>query len=104
MKKKHAKEYAKLLQKFEERRQRDPESENEASEEVEEEDQELNIKMEEILTLKKETNRGQKEKDEVTARKGETNMVHEVSHPSEPEKMLQDYTEAATERTLQKEK
>ena len=79
----------------------DLESENEANEEVEGKDQELKIKIEEIITLMKEMNRGQR--DEVKAREGEAqNIVHEVSHSSEPEKMLQDYTEAATEELSRK--
>ena len=103
MKKKHAKEYANLLQGYEEGRQRDLESENEANEEVEGKDQELKIKIEEILTLMREMHRGQTEKDEVKERKGEAHhMVHEVSHSSEREKMLQDYTEAGTEELTRK--
>ena len=51
MKKKHAMECAKLLQEYEEGKQRDPESENEANEEVEARDQGLKIKIEEILPL-----------------------------------------------------
>ena len=51
----------------------------------------------------KEMRRGEKEKDEVKARKDEAqNMVLEVSHPSEPERMLQDYSEAATEELSRK--
>ena len=60
-----------LSQKKKEGKQRDLESENEANEGVEGKDQELKVKVEEILTLVKEMNRGQKEKDEVKARKGE---------------------------------
>ena len=99
MMKKHAKEYANLLQEYEEGRQRDPESENEANEELEVKGPELKIKIEEILTIMKEMNRGWKEKDEVKARKGE---AQEVSHPSEPEKMLNDHTEEATEELFRK--
>ena len=44
-------EYAKLLQEYEEGKQRDSESENEANEEVEAKDQGLKIKIEEILPL-----------------------------------------------------
>ena len=51
MKKKHATEYAKLLQEYEEGKQRDLESENEANEEVEAKDQGVKIMIEEILPL-----------------------------------------------------
>ena len=51
MMKKHAMEYAKLLQEYEEGQQRDLESENEANDEVEAKDHGLKIKIEEILTL-----------------------------------------------------
>ena len=61
-KKKHAMEDAKLLQECEEGKQSNPESENEANEEIEGKDQGLKMKVEEILTLLKEMNRGQKEK------------------------------------------
>ena len=52
----------------------------------------------------KEMNRGQKEKEEVKARKGdEHSEVHEVSHSSEPERMLKECTEAATEELSKKQ-
>ena len=83
-KKKHAKEYVDLLQEYEGGKQRDLESENDANEGVEEKDQALKIKIEEILTLMKEVNREQMEKEGVKARKDdEHSKVHEVSHPSE---------------------
>ena len=67
-------------------------------------DQGLKIKIEEVLTLVKEMSRGQKEEEEVKARKGDGHsVVQEVSHPSEPEKMLKDYTEAATEELSRKQ-
>ena len=73
MKKKHVTECAKLLQEYEEGKQRNLESEHEANEEV------------------------------VKVRKGDGHiMVQEVSYPSEPEKMLKDYTEAATEELSRK--
>ena len=98
MKKKHAKEYGDLLQEYEEGKHMYLESENEASEGVEVKDHELKVKVEETLSLMKEMNRGQKEKDEAEAKKGEPRkMVREVSHRSESERMLQDYSEAATE-------
>ena len=62
MKKKHAKEYADLLQECEEGKQRDQESEKEPNDGVEWKDQELKVKVEEILTFMKEMSRGQKEK------------------------------------------
>ena len=98
MKKKHAKEYDNLSEEYEECRQRDLDSENEAIEEAEGEDQELKIKgEEEILTLMRDEWRAEG-KNEVKARTCEAhNVVHKVSRPSELEKMLQDYTEAAAE-------
>ena len=103
MNKKHAMEYAKLLKEYEEGRQRDQEPEIVANKEVEVKDQGLKIKIEEILTLVKEMNREQKEKKEVKARRGdEHSKVHEVSHPSEPERMLKDCTEIATEELSRK--
>ena len=62
MKKKLAMEYTKLLQEYEEGKERDLESENEANAEVEGRNQGLKIKIEEIVTLMKEMNRGQREK------------------------------------------
>ena len=61
MKKKHAKEYAELLQEYEEGNQR--KSGNKKNEMNEEKDQELKLKIEEILTLMKATG-SKKEKDE----------------------------------------
>ena len=46
-----------LLQEYEEGKQKDLESENEASEGVEGQDQDLKVKVEEILTITKEMNR-----------------------------------------------
>ena len=51
LKKKHAMEYAKLLQEIEEGMQRDLESENETNG-VEEKDQGLKIKIEEIFSIR----------------------------------------------------
>ena len=103
MKKKHVMEYAKLLKEYEEVKQRDLESENEADKEVDGKDQEWKVKFEEILTLMKEMSRGQKGKEETEASKGECHrMVQEVSHLNEPEKMLKDYAEAATEELSRK--
>ena len=99
MKKRHAMEYAKLSKECEEVKQRDLESENETNEQVEGKDQEWKIKFEEILTLMKEMSRGQKE--EAKASTGDfQRMVQESCHPNDPEKMLEDYTEAATEELL----
>ena len=80
MKKKHGKEFADLLQEYEEGKQKDLGSENEASEEVEGKDQELKVKVEEILTLMKEMNRGQKEKYEVEVRNCETQRSNGEEH------------------------
>ena len=58
----------------------------------------MKIKIEEIFTFMEEMNRGQKEKEELKARKGdEHSKVHEISHPSEPERIQKDCTKAATE-------
>ena len=73
----------------EEGKQRDVESESEANEEVEAKHQGLKIKIEEMLALMKEMHRGQKEKEEVKARKDDEHSgAHEVAHPNEPERML----------------
>ena len=60
--------------------------------------------MEEILTLMKEMHRGQREKTRSKQEgRGEAhNMVVEVSHLREPERMLQEYSEAATEELSRK--
>ena len=51
----------------------------------------------------KEMSRGQKETEEVKARKGDDHSkVPEVSHPSEPWKMLKGCTEAATQELSRK--
>ena len=60
MKKKHAKEYAELLQEYEEGKQR--ESGSQTNEIFEEKDQDLKLKIEEILALMKVMSKGQKEK------------------------------------------
>ena len=90
-------------QDYEEVQRRDLETESGANKDVEEQGQECEIKIEEILTLMQEMNRWQKDNDEIKARKGEAhNVVHEVSHPSEPENMLQDYAEAEEELSRKK--
>ena len=64
---------------------------------VEAKDQGLKIKIEDY-PCEREVNRGQKGKEEVKATKDdEHSKVHEVSHPSEPERMLKECTEAASE-------
>ena len=86
-KNKHAKEYANLLQEYEVGKQRDVESQNEVNEEVEGKVQELKIKI----------------GDPEGKRGGQAhNMDHKNSHPSEPEKVLQVYTEEATEELSRK--
>ena len=83
MKKKHAMECAKTLQEYEEGMQRDLESENEANGEVEGKDQGLKIKIEEILTLLKEMNRGQKEREEVKGRTGDGHSMVQTREDAE---------------------
>ena len=70
MMKKHGKEYAEVLQEYEEAKQR--ESGIETGEIVEEKDQEWKLKIEEILSLMKEMTRGQKEKEEEKTSKNES--------------------------------
>ena len=70
--KKHAKEYAEVLQEYEEGKHR--ESGIEKSEVVEEKDQEWKLKIQEIPTLMKEMTRGKKEKEEEQPRKNESHM------------------------------
>ena len=67
---KHAKEYAEVLQEYEEGKQR--EFGIETSEIVEEKDQEWKLKLEEILTLMREMTRGQKWKEEKKPSKNES--------------------------------
>ena len=62
MEKKHAKEYAELLQEYKEGKRR--KSGSKKNEMNEEKDQELKLEIEEILTLIKDKNKGQKEKEE----------------------------------------
>ena len=57
---------------------------------VEGKDSELNVKVEEILTLMKGVIRGWKGKDELKARNDENSEVYGVYHPSEPERMLKE--------------